>query len=144
MLIGEFKHNLDEKSRMAIPAKFRKELGKTAVVTRGLDNCLFVYPLKEWETVAEKLSALPTGQPDTRNFVRMFLAAAAEVSLDSMGRILLPDYLKKIAGLKERVVITGVYKRLEIWDEATWEKYKARTEKDTDVLAAKLGEVGAY
>ncbi|MBU1179168.1 division/cell wall cluster transcriptional repressor MraZ [Patescibacteria group bacterium] len=144
MLIGEFTHNLDEKKRVAIPAKFRKEIGKKAVVTRGLDNCLFVYPLSEWEKVAEKLSTLPMGQSDNRNFSRLFLAGAVDASLDSMGRILIPDYLKKFAGLKDKVVITGVYKKLEIWDAGAWEKYKSRIEKQTDILAEKLGEVGVY
>jgi MraZ protein len=144
MLIGEFQHNLDKKKRLAIPAKFRKEIGKKAVITRGLDKCLFVYPLGEWNRVAEKLSSLPAGQSDNRNFVRLFLAGAAEVSLDTLGRILIPEYLKKFAGLKERVVITGVYKKLEIWDEQAWERYRAEIEKQTDVLAEKLGEVGVY
>jgi len=144
MLIGEFTHNLDEKKRVAVPAKFRKEIGKSAVITRGLDNCLFVYPLKEWEEVAERLSSLPSGKSDNRNYARLFLAGAVDVSLDSMGRILIPDYLKKFAGLKDKVVITGVYKKLEIWDEDAWEKYKNRIEKQTDILAEKLGEMGIY
>ncbi len=144
MLIGEYKHNIDTKSRMAIPAKFRREIGKRAVVTRGFDNCLFVYPIKEWEKVAEKLSTLPMGTSDNRNFARMFLAGAVDVSLDSMGRVLIPDYLKKFASIKGRVVVTGVYKKLEIWDEGAWEKYKTKIEKQTDALAEKLGEVGIY
>ena len=144
MLIGEFTHNLDDKKRVAIPAKFRKELGKTAVITRGLDRCLFVFPLKEWEQVAEKLSSLPTGQSDTRSFARLFLAGAVDVNMDSLGRILIPDYLKTFAGLKEKAVITGVYKRLEIWDEQAWAAYKERIEQQTDVLAEKLGELGVY
>lgn len=144
MLIGEFTHNIDQKKRVAIPAKFRKELGKKAVVTRGLDNCLFVYPIEEWNKVAEKLSTLPMGQADNRNFARLFLAGAVDVALDSMGRILVPDYLKKFASLKDKVVITGVYKKLEIWDENAWETYKNKIEKQTDILAEKLGEVGVY
>ena len=144
MLIGEFIHNVDKKKRVAIPAKFRRELGKKAVVTRGFDNCLVVYPMREWEIVAEKLSSLPMGQADNRNFARLFLAGASEVSLDSLGRILIPDYLKKFAGLKDKVVITGVHKKLEIWDEKSWERYKNKIEKQTDILAEKLGEVGVY
>lgn len=144
MLIGEFTHNIDEKRRVALPAKFRREIGKKAVVTRGLDKCLFVYPIKEWEEVAEKLSTLPSGKSDNRNYARLFLAGAIDVSVDSMGRILIPDYLKKFAGLKNKVVVTGVYKKLEIWDEGAWEKYKARIEKQTDILAEKLGELGIY
>lgn len=144
MLIGEFSHTLDAKRRVALPSKFRKELGKKAIITRGLDRCLFVYSQKEWNKVAEALAALPTGQADTRNFVRLFLAGAQESDTDSLGRILIPEYLKKYAGLGKKVVITGVYKRLEVWDAHRWEEYKSNIEKQTDVLAEKLGEIGAY
>lgn len=144
MLIGEYTHVLDNKKRVSIPSKLRKEIGKKAVITRGLDRCLFVYPLGEWERVAGALSALPTGQSDTRSFVRLFLAGAQETEIDSLGRILIPDYLKSYAELREKVVITGVYKRLEIWDEERWGTYKSHIEKETDTLAEKLGEIGAY
>jgi len=144
MLIGEFHHILDPKKRISLPAKFRKEIGKKAVITRGLDACLFVYPIKEWERVAGNLANLPTGQARTRNFVRLFLAGASEVDFDALGRILIPDYLKDYAGLKEKAAIVGVYRRLEIWDEARWEHYRDELEKQTDLLAEKLGEIGAY
>jgi len=144
MLIGEYKHSLDIKRRTAIPAKFRKEIGKTAVITKGLDKCLFVYTVKEWEKVAEKLSELPTGQADTRSFVRNMFSGAVDVDIDALGRILIPDFLKEYAGLKDKAVIVGVYKRLEIWNEENWETYKKRAEKQTDTLAEKLGEIGAY
>lgn len=144
MLIGEYKHSLDPKKRVSIPSKFRKEIGETAVITRGLDQCLFVYSMEEWKKVAEKLSELPTGQSDTRNFVRMMLAGAVDVELDALGRVLIPDYLKEFAGLKSKVVIAGVYKRLEIWNEENWENYKQRIEKQTDLLAEKLGELGVF
>lgn len=144
MLIGEYNHGIDAKKRVALPAKLRKELGEKAIITRGLDQCLFVYPEQEWARVAESLSNLPTGQADTRSFVRLFLAGAQEVDIDALGRVLIPDYLKAYAGLKERVVITGVYRRLEIWDEENWNIYKARVEKETDKLAEQLGEVRAY
>ena len=100
--------------------------------------------MKEWEAVAEKLSALPTGQASVRSFVRFFLGSAAYVEMDALGRVLIPDYLKEYAGLSERVVIAGVYKRLEIWDATRWSSYKAEIEKQADVLAEKLGEIGAY
>lgn len=144
MLIGEYKHSLDPKKRVAIPAKFRKEIGEKAVVTKGQDQCLFVYPMNEWEKVAEKLSGLPTGPADTRNFVRLSFSGANDVEIDALGRILIPDNLKEFAGLKEKVVIVGVYKRLEIWNEENWKNYKQRLEKQTDILAEKLGESGAY
>lgn len=144
MLIGEYKHSLDPKKRVAIPAKFRKEIGEKAVITRGLDQCLFVYTMQEWEKVAEKLSGLPTGSADARNFVRLFLSGATDVEIDALGRVLIPDNLKQFAGLKEKVVIVGVYRRLEIWNEENWENYKQRIEKQTDMLAEKLGELGVY
>lgn len=144
MFIGEFLHNLDTKRRLAIPAKFRKDLGKKAVITRGLDNCLFVYPLDEWERVAAKMAQLPTGQKDTRDFVRLFLAGAAEVELDQLGRILIPDFLSEYAGLKGEASVIGVFKRMEIWSHDRWEMYKKEIERSTDKLAEKLGEIGAY
>lgn len=144
MLIGEYKHSLDSKKRTAIPAKFRREIGKKAVITKGLDKCLFVYTIKEWEKVAEKLSELPTGQADTRNFVRNMFSGAVDVDIDALGRILIPDYLKEYADLGDKAVIVGVYKRLEIWNEENWESYKQTVEKQTDALAEKLGEIGVY
>ncbi len=144
MLIGEYTHRIDPKKRLAIPSKFRKEIGEKAIITKGLDQCLVVYPLTEWERVAENLSKLPTGKSETRNFVRDFFSGATDVEIDALGRILIPDYLKNFAGLKDRVVIVGVYKRLEVWNEEKWNEYKMRVEKQTDVLAEKLGELGVY
>ena len=98
MFIGEYYHNIDAKKRLAVPAKFRAGLGKKAVVTRGLDNCLYLYPMKEWEKLAAKLARLPITRSDSRAFVRLMLAGAMDVSLDQLGRILVPDYLKDYAG----------------------------------------------
>lgn len=144
MLIGEYKHNLDPKKRLAVPAKLRKDLGERAVLTRGLDNCLFLYPEEEWQKVTARLSQLPVGQGNARSFFRLMLAGAVEVELDQLGRILVPDYLKQYAGLNQHVVIAGVYNRLEIWDEEKWENYKKEVEKNTDMIAEKLGELGLY
>ncbi|QQG45362.1 MAG: division/cell wall cluster transcriptional repressor MraZ [Candidatus Sungiibacteriota bacterium] len=144
MLIGEYTHNIDAKKRLAIPARLRKELGEQAVLTRGLDSCLFLYPLQEWQKLTEKLAQLPVGQGNTRGFLRLMLAGAVEVEFDQLGRILVPDYLKNYAGLKNRVTIVGVYTRLEIWDEERWNSYKAGVEKNTDMIAEKLGELGLY
>jgi len=144
MFIGEYLHTIDTKRRLAIPAKTRKELGDSAVLTRGLDACLFLYPKTAWERLVEKLGQLPMGKSDSRGFMRLLLAGAQEVSLDGLGRILVPDYLKTYAELKKRVVITGVYDRLEIWDEERWKIYRANVEKNTDAIAEKLGELGVY
>ncbi len=144
MLIGEYYHTLDAKKRVAIPSKIRQKIGRKIIITRGLDGCLFIYPVKEWENLTKKLSQLPIGQSTTRSFIRLMLAGALEVELDSLGRILIPDYLKKYASLKKKVVLAGVYNRLELWDEERWNKYKSEAEKNTDELAEKLGELGVY
>jgi len=142
MLIGEYRHNLDPKKRLSIPSKFRKELGEGAVLTRGLDNCLFVFPLQSWNELADKLKNLPLGQQSTRSFARLLLSGASEVDFDSLGRILIPEHLKSYASLKKIVVIAGVLNRLEIWDDENWTAYKANLEKNSDSIAEKLGELG--
>ncbi len=142
MFIGEFRHNLDNKGRLAIPAKFRKDLVSGAVVTKGLDDCLFLYPKKDWEVLAQKLTTLPISQANSRAFSRLMLSGAVEADLDVQGRILIPDYLRQYANLGKRVVITGLYNRVEIWDEKTWLDYKAKTEKNSSEIAEKLGELG--
>jgi MraZ protein len=139
---GEYTYSIDEKKRLAIPPKFRKILGKKAVITKGLDQCLFLYPAKEWGILAKKLSKLPLSQSDARGFVRLMLAGAMEVELDNLGRILIPDYLKEYAKLKKRVVIAGVYNRIEIWDEKIWKEYKEKTEKEVGDIAERLKELG--
>lgn len=142
MLIGEYRHTIDAKKRLAIPSKLRRELGSRAVITRGLDNCLFIFPLSQWNKLVEKLSKLPLGQKDTRGFIRLMLAGASEAKLDQLGRILIPDYLKQYAGLKKNLIIAGVYNRLEIWDETKWNLFKQSTEKEVDNMAERLGALG--
>jgi MraZ protein len=142
MFIGEYNHNLDSKGRLAVPAKFRALLKGGAVVTKGLDNCLFLYPKKQWNILAEKLAKLPISQGRARAFSRLMLAGAMDVDFDNQGRITLPEYLRKFAVLSKKVIIAGLYDRLEIWDEATWEKYKTGTEKESNEIAETLGELG--
>ena len=142
MLIGEFKHNLDAKKRLAIPSKFRKELGEGAVLTRGLDNCLFVFPSSAWNEFTAKVGNLSFAQQSARAFSRLMLSGAVEVEFDSLGRILIPDYLKTYAGLNKTAIITGIYNRLEIWDEPKWSAYKENIEKNSDAIAERLGELG--
>lgn len=142
MFIGEYNHSIDEKGRLAIPVKFRTELAKGAVVTRGLDNCLFLYPQKDWEALAEKLSKLPISKANTRAFARLMLAGAMDCEVDRQGRIVLPDYLRTYAGVSKKVVVAGLYNRLEIWDETAWSKYKVSTEKRGGDIAEALGELG--
>ncbi len=144
MFIGEYSHSVDPKKRLALPSKFRGELGNRVVVTRGLDRCLFVYPMKVWEEIASKLGNLPVGESGTRSFIRLMLSGAVDTELDSQGRVLLPEYLKNDAGLKKEVAVVGVYNRLEIWDEDAWKKYKQNAEKNTGKIAEELGKLGVY
>jgi len=142
MFIGEYRHTIDTKKRLALPAKFRKELGKTVIITRGLDNCLIVYPLKEWQVMSDKLGKLPLSQTEARGFARVMLSGAMAVGLDGLGRILIPEYLKEYAKLKKNVVVCGLYNRLEIWDAQNWKVYEKRMEKGVEDLASKLKELG--
>ena len=142
MLIGEYTHTIDPKKRLSLPSKFRRELGKKVVVTRGLDNCLFVYPINEWKKISEKLAELGVGKADTRGFNRFILSGAIEASIDSLGRILVPEYLRDFASLKDKVVLAGVQTRVEIWDEKKWSDYKKKIERQADSMAEKLGEIG--
>lgn len=142
MFIGEYHHTLDEKGRMSVPVKFRADLAQGAVVTRGLDRSLFLYPKEEWRKLAEKLAALPLGQSDTRAFARLMLAGAMEVEVDKSGRVLLPEYLRSYAGLSKDVVVAGLFNRLEIWDESVWKEYAAKTEDEGNAIAERLGNLG--
>ena len=142
MFIGEYHHQLDDKGRLATPVKFRKDLAKGAVVTRGLDSSLFLLPLEEWGKLAERLSHLPLGQANSRAFARLMLAGAMDVKLDKQGRFIIPEYLRAYAGLNKKVVIVGVSTRIEIWDEATWDTYRSKTEHDAESIAEQLGELG--
>jgi MraZ protein len=142
MLIGEYLHTLDSKKRISLPAKFRKEVGRKVVITRGLDACLFMFPQKAWEKIAQKVSSLPVGQSDTRGISRFLLSGAVEAEVDGAGRILIPEYLKEFADLKSRVVLAGVSDRVEIWNEKTWDEYKRRIERGADQMAQTLGDLG--
>jgi MraZ protein len=144
MFIGEYLHSIDLKKRMAVPSKFRADLKNKVVVTRGLDKCLFVYPMKVWEDLAGKLGTLPVGESATRSFIRLMLAGAVDVDVDKQGRILIPDFLKDYAGLGKNVIVAGIYNRLEIWDEKKWKEYKKKAEKNTDEIAEQLGKLGVY
>ena len=142
MFLGEYGHSLDEKKRVSLPKSFRATLGRKVVMTRGLDNCLFIFPQKSWEKVAGKLQALSFAQSDTRGFNRFMLSGAAEVDVDGAGRILIPEHQRQFAALKKNVVFAGVSDRVEVWDAGRWATYKERIEKNADKMAEKLGEIG--
>jgi MraZ protein len=142
MFIGEYSHNLDEKGRLAVPKKFRADLNKGAVVTRGLDNCLFLYTKAEWKKLADKLANLPFAQSNTRAFARLMLAGAMDVDLDKQGRIILPEYLRTFAGLNKETILAGLYNRLEIWDKTKWAEYTRKSEGASNEIAERMGELG--
>lgn len=139
MFIGEYIHTIDHKRRLAVPSKFRKNLGEKAVIAQGLDNCLVVYPLTEWEKKASKLENLPDGQINARSFTRIMLSGATEVEFDTLGRILIPEHLKNYAFLKKNIAVLGLSNRIEIWDEAKWNEYKTGAEKTVGEMAQQLG-----
>lgn len=143
MLIGEYIHTIDDKNRMSLPAKFRSELGKKIIITPGLDQCLFIFTMKEWTKVSKRLSNSESDlsflQSDKRSFNRFMFGRAAEVELDSIGRILIPTFLKDRINLKNSAVVVGVEDRVEIWNEKVWTEYKEKIEKESGELAEKLG-----
>lgn len=142
MFIGEYTHSLDSKGRMNLPAKFRRDLKEGVVITRGLDRCLSVYPRTQWQELAEKLAALPISNSKSRAFARLMLAGAWDAELDSQGRIAVPEYLRTYAGISKHAVVAGLGDRMEIWDEDSWQSYKAKTEEESDAIAEAMGELG--
>ena len=144
MLIGEYIHTIDEKNRVSLPVKFRKEMGKKIIITPGLGQCLFIFTLKEWEKVSRRLSNSDSDlsflKADQRSFNRFMFGRASEVELDTIGRILIPDVLKDRIKLKDKAVIVGVQDRVEIWNEDAWNKCEEGFEKEADQLAESLGK----
>ncbi|MEK7139533.1 MAG: division/cell wall cluster transcriptional repressor MraZ [Patescibacteria group bacterium] len=141
MFIGEYAHTLDEKGRLAIPVKFRSEL-KKAVITKGLDGCLVVYPAGEWKKLADRLAALPISQANPRAFSRLMLAGAMDVAVDNQGRVMIPEYLRRFANLTKKAVLAGLYNRVEIWEEAAWGRYRKDLEGKSAAIAEQLGDLG--
>ncbi|HBT20120.1 MAG TPA: cell division/cell wall cluster transcriptional repressor MraZ [Peptococcaceae bacterium] len=141
MFMGEYEHTLDTKGRVIIPAKFRDELGDRFVVTKGLDNCLFLYPMNEWEQIEQKLRSLPFNRSDARAFARFFFSGACECEVDKQGRVLLPANLRRYADLDKEVVIIGVLTRVEIWNKENWEKYSRETREEYEEIAEKIVDI---
>ena len=142
MLMGEYQHKMDNKGRVIIPAKFREELGDNFVATRGLDNCLFVYPMNEWNTLKDKLTSLPITSKEARSFVRFFFSGATECELDKQGRISLPANLRNYADLNKKIVIIGLGSRIELWAEEKWDNYLDSAEESSEEIAATMEELG--
>lgn len=142
MFIGEYQASIDDKGRVSIPVKFRSSLKSKVVVTRGLDNSLFLYTVDEWKKLAAKLASLPISTANTRAFSRLMLAGAMDCEIDKQGRIILPAYLKTFAKISKKVILAGLYNRIEIWSEELWESYKKQTEKESNAIAEQLGSLG--
>lgn len=142
MFIGEYQHSIDVKGRMAMPVKFRAKLSGGAVVTRGLDNCLFVYSAEEWDKLAQKLASLPLSKANARAFARLMLAGAMQVDIDRQGRIKLPKYLQDYAQLSKEAVVAGLYNRIELWNTDSWKEYKEKAMSGSSEIIEELGELG--
>jgi len=142
LFIGEYQHTIDSKGRVIMPAKFREELGEKFVVTKGLDNCLFVYPNEEWRNLEQKLRTLPLTSKEARAFIRFFFAGAAECEVDKQGRILIPANLREHASLEKDIVIIGVSGRVEIWSKEAWDAYNNDSSLDQDAIVEKMAELG--
>ncbi|HZK33084.1 MAG TPA: division/cell wall cluster transcriptional repressor MraZ [Tissierellaceae bacterium] len=142
MFIGEYQHTLDSKGRIIIPSKLREELGETFVMTKGLDNCLFVYPKSEWTILEEKLKTLPLTNRDARAFVRFFFSGASESGLDKQGRALIPGNLREHSKLDKDVVVIGVSTRIEIWSKKEWDDYNNDDNLSYENIAEKMAELG--
>lgn len=138
MFIGEYAHTIDDKNRVSLPAKFRKEMGKTVIVSKGLDRCLYVFTLEGWKAFSQGISS-NSQKADRRGFERLTFGGANEAEIDSIGRILVPDFLRDWADLKGKVSVLGVENRVEIWNEKSWKAYKAKIEKQAESLAERLG-----
>jgi MraZ protein len=142
VFIGEYQHTLDPKGRVIMPSRFRDGLGESFVVTKGLDNCLFVYPQGEWEELERKLRTLPLTSKDARAFTRFFFSGATECELDKQGRILIPANLREYAGLDKDLIIIGVASRIEIWGKERWEDYNRDANLDHQSIVEKMAELG--
>lgn len=140
MFTGEYGHTIDAKGRLIIPSKFREELGEKFYLTRGMDGCLFIFPLDAWSEFEQKLAALPLTSKDARTFTRFFISGATECELDRQGRILVPSTLREYAGLEKDVILAGNLDRIEIWSKSRWEK--SNNYEDMDAIAKGLQEIG--
>lgn len=142
MLIGEYIHSVDEKNRISLPIKFRKEMGKNVVLAPGLDASVFIFTTKEWEKISSRLAEASMVQTDILRFNRFMFGGATEVDVDAQGRVLIPDFLKDRAGIKAKAAVVGVQNRIELWNDKKWSDYKKGVELEADGLAQKLGSVG--
>lgn len=142
MLLGEYRHNLDTKGRVSVPSKFRDDLGQSFVITKGLDNCLFVYSKAEWQNFEEKLNTLPITNQEARSFKRFFFSGATECEVDKQGRVNIPQILREYAQLQKDVVIVGLSNRAEIWNNENWDKYNETDSLDLSKIESQMSKLG--
>ncbi len=142
MFLGEYQHSLDPKGRITVPSKFREQLGEKFVATKGLDNCIFLYPMEEWSIIEEKLRSLPFTRADVRSFARFFFSGASELEIDRQGRTLIPLNLREYATIDKELIIIGVGSRVEIWAADKWGKYTADAESSYEAIAESLVDLG--
>ena len=142
MFIGQYSHHLEEKGRLSVPKKFRSQLEDGAVISEGLDGCLFLYPKSTWENLIAKLNTLPLTRTDARSFVRSLSFKATEVEIDKLGRILVPDYLRNFAAIESDCVVAGAFDRVEIWSNNRYQSYTAQLNSRREEIAEKLSETG--
>lgn len=138
MFMGEYRHSLDDKGRIIIPSRFRDELGATFVITRGLDQSLFAYPMAEWQALEQKLKSLPFTKADARSFTRFFFSGATECELDKQGRVNIPNHLLQFADIQKECVVIGVSNRVEIWSEKVWDDYFQKSQGSFEEISEKL------
>lgn len=144
MLIGEYTHTIDDKNRISLPSKFRKEVGKKLIATYGLEGCLSLYPASEWKKISDEMGKMDSLRADTRGFNRFMFGGAVELEVDTLGRVLIPEYLREFAKIKDKGVFVGVHKRIEMWNDKKWTEYKQKVVVEADVLAEKLSQTGAF
>ncbi|MDD3897721.1 MAG: division/cell wall cluster transcriptional repressor MraZ [Syntrophomonadaceae bacterium] len=142
MFLGEYQHSLDSKGRITVPSRFREQLGEKFVATKGLDNCIFLYPMEEWKTIEEKLKSLPFTRADVRSFARFFFSGASEMEIDRQGRTLMPVNLREYASIDKDLIIIGVGSRIEIWSAANWGKYTLEAESSYEEIAESMVDLG--
>jgi MraZ protein len=142
MFLGEYDHNMDDKGRLAVPARFREDLGDGVVITRGFDHCLMGFPRAMWEQLAGHVSALTLGQGDARNLRRMLFSSAIDIQLDRQGRILIPQNLRDYAGLNEQVIVAGLNTYFEIWSRERWREVLDTLDVNGSVIAEQLAALG--
>lgn len=139
VLLGEHKRTMDDKGRMILPREYRQELGSGLIVTKGLDNCLILYPMKEWERLVERIEEMPSGSESTRIFTRLFFPNASQLVPDGQGRVMIPAHLRQMAGLEKEIVIAGLANKAEVWNPDSWEGFKNEHAQKYERSAADIG-----